>query len=301
MYSNKVIEDVGATEKSVGRICFLVPVNKILKWIETAEKFHLGDCIDFSLIMKPNEGNFFMGSDGEVRSPYKCCWFSSSMGHNHGNLGMLVKELKEDLLLTFSFSGGQSRNDRWLMYATYHLIALNREIILEDYDLLEEAFDGEVVVDRNMIEPGNVSPNPAYVKEFMDHYEGLLESPVDDEPLTMRLMNTALLLLSCKNIVTETVHAPAKLNKARKKKNKKPILSYKLLNVIVPRKRKDHEGSEETGILQRLHLCRGHFKYYSNDKPLFGRITGRFWWQPQVRGSMEMGIIKKEYAILKGL
>lgn len=47
----------------------------------------------------------------------------------------------------------------------------------------------------------------------------------------------------------------------------------------------------------RVHLCRGHFKEYTEQNPLFGRHVGRYWWQPCVRGKKEKGIIAKDYIV----
>lgn len=45
------------------------------------------------------------------------------------------------------------------------------------------------------------------------------------------------------------------------------------------------------------HICRGHFKTYTEEKPLFGSITGTYWWANQVRGSKERGEVKKRYQV----
>lgn len=107
-----------------------------------------------------------------------------------------------------------------------------------------------------------------------------------------------LFLLDCKNIVQKTILPPEKLNKSRVKKGKLPLFEYKILNVELP----GHKASSSlgtgtgTGTPQRVHLCRGHFKEYTPEKPLFGRLVGRYWWQPTVRGKGD-GIIEKEYHV----
>ena len=50
--------------------------------------------------------------------------------------------------------------------------------------------------------------------------------------------------------------------------------------------------------LQRVHLCRGHFKEYTNENPLFGKHVGRFWWQPMVRGDKKRGVLNKDYDVV---
>jgi len=110
-------------------------------------------------------------------------------------------------------------------------------------------------------------------------------------------VNSALMMLNCKNIAVKTEKAPRKLNKKRLKSKKRPILDYHTLNVLLPKKNFLKASGSLPGQKKRVHLCRGHFKYYSEDKPLFGKVTGRHWWQPQVRGDQNQGIVLKKYSV----
>jgi len=47
----------------------------------------------------------------------------------------------------------------------------------------------------------------------------------------------------------------------------------------------------------REHQVRGHFRYYSPDKPLFGRYSGSFWIPDHRRGDDSYGAIKKDYDV----
>lgn len=106
-----------------------------------------------------------------------------------------------------------------------------------------------------------------------------------------------LLLMSCKNISTEVIKAPEVLNKKRRKNGKQEIFDYHILNVIVPSKKQGYREKMELLSRVRIHLCRGHFKEYTKDHPLFGRLTGRYWWQPHVRGQNKEGIVMKDYKV----
>ena len=108
-------------------------------------------------------------------------------------------------------------------------------------------------------------------------------------------------LLSCKNITTDTTDPPERVNKKRLKNGKTPLFRYHILTVDISKGRKLANKSpiQNIGIMP-VHLCRGHFKEYTEEKPLFGRVTGRFWWQPFARGDAKNGIIDKDYNIKKG-
>jgi hypothetical protein len=103
-----------------------------------------------------------------------------------------------------------------------------------------------------------------------------------------------LTLLSCKNIAKKENKPPEKLNKKRIKNGKLPLFSYYTLHI------KDSGNSNSKNVLgdhNRIHLCRGHFKHYTEDNPLFGKLTGMYWWQPHVRGQNKDGIIMKDYSL----
>jgi hypothetical protein len=60
----------------------------------------------------------------------------------------------------------------------------------------------------------------------------------------------------------------------------------------------DIEGEARTkGLRHALHICRGHFKTFSEESPLFGKHTGTYWWESQVRSKAELGIVEKDYRI----
>lgn len=46
-----------------------------------------------------------------------------------------------------------------------------------------------------------------------------------------------------------------------------------------------------------LHFVRGHFKTYTDDAPLFGRLTGSYWWESHARGDVSVGIVTKDYSV----
>jgi hypothetical protein len=103
-------------------------------------------------------------------------------------------------------------------------------------------------------------------------------------------------LLNCKNIVQEAITPPSKLQKKRKANFKQPLFSYHLLKIKAPG-RKHKQGETKDLYYNRIHLCRGHFKEYTKEAPLFGKYTGTYWWQPSVRGNKDRGVIHKDYEV----
>lgn len=114
----------------------------------------------------------------------------------------------------------------------------------------------------------------------------------------------SLSIANCKNsewIRREPRPRRESLTRAEKKKfSQLPLrFAFHTLRITAGRKRivYDGPGSSNSELLLAHHLVRGHFKTYKEDAPLFGKYIGRYWWPPHVRGSLEVGIIEKDYEI----
>jgi hypothetical protein len=109
--------------------------------------------------------------------------------------------------------------------------------------------------------------------------------------------NEFLVLLNCKNIVESPIHPSKSKQRNRKRKGLRPLVSYKVLKVVKGKtvsRRIDHRGG---GNDKRMHSCRGHYKEYTADKPLFGHTVGRVWCPAHVRGNKKLGAVVKSYEV----
>jgi hypothetical protein len=108
-------------------------------------------------------------------------------------------------------------------------------------------------------------------------------------------------ILNCQNVVTKDVLPTEKLNQKRIRNGKLPLYSYKILEVVKGKPRTKNAGSVpwdyKSPEAVRFHLCRGHFKTFTEERPLFGKYSGTFWWNPQSRGDRSKGAIEKEYSV----
>jgi len=110
-------------------------------------------------------------------------------------------------------------------------------------------------------------------------------------------------LLACRNVSERIIPVSSALQKQRKRKNRPPLTEYRILEVRVPIKQcvatdAELKAASKQRIETRFHAVRGHFAHYSEDKPLFGKMSGRFWIPAHVRGSKDAGEIKKDYRII---
>lgn len=105
-------------------------------------------------------------------------------------------------------------------------------------------------------------------------------------------------LLNSKNVTIAEKPLPPKIRKKREKHGQ-PTYSFKRLVVRVKQDDTrwlypDHKPQPTE--LPRHHV-RGHFKNYTEDRPLFGKYTGRYWWNPQWRGLEKIGKVVKVYDV----
>lgn len=108
-------------------------------------------------------------------------------------------------------------------------------------------------------------------------------------------------LAHCKNIeIVDVKKDFKKLNKNRKKKNKSPLFEFKVVKLTDASKKvyTIHDLNDSRKKVN-FHICRGHFKEYNEEKPLFGKLTGKFWVPQHTRGDIKKGFTKKDYIGVK--
>jgi len=142
-----------------------------------------------------------------------------------------------------------------------------------------------------------VSPDPTSKTESTNFTEEWLT--VDDElrdgfGSIRRPALLATSLMHCKNVKT----VPRGKGTTPGKRNHNPCkFTYKVLDIEPMKQVLRTEGkSESVGLRRALHICRGHFKDYT-EHGLFGRNKGIYWWDSAVRGNIDAGIVLKDYRV----
>lgn len=180
---------------------------------------------------------------------------------------------------------------RWLVFATVFL----------ELNELNGKVAAPCVRYSLMIDPDGT------LMEIGSHLSGYDEAAMEDQEraalertgIHCFLMPALLAVgfMHCKNVSLRTEEPPAKLNRARSKRGKPPLVRFHTLEIEPMKQILKHEGQvEKTGLRQALHLCRGHFKDY-RASGLFGRHKGLYWWDAHVRGSATESVVMKDYSI----
>jgi hypothetical protein len=105
-------------------------------------------------------------------------------------------------------------------------------------------------------------------------------------------------LCHANNVSLYEDEVPKPVQKKRRKSGKNPGKTFKCLDIEPMKKQSRRESDEgESDVERALHICRGHFKTYTEENPLFGEHTGTYWWPMHVRGNEDAGEVEKSYRV----
>ena len=106
----------------------------------------------------------------------------------------------------------------------------------------------------------------------------LMDASIKDIEGEAPMLRAAIMLLNSRNLAEhEPKPAPPKLNAARARRGKPPLLGYTHVRVRLTRALAARAGmAADARQPSRLHLVRGHFKI---------RKSGVYWWSPFARGT----------------
>ncbi len=295
MFAHQVIEDIN-------KLCFRGK-DFITGTITSAKKFHVGNTSNLSMATKILVGKSLFWDHAEYcRLPFRQCWFDyvaeDDMAQSTGRKtitkrGILCGELADGLIYAIIFICDQIHG--WTISPVQWLISINRDF-LGYKDNLRHMFGQDIPTDAELMNV-NFLRLPSFIKhEGEINFTTLMEEAdriphlaqhTHDDTYELMILQSTLMLLNCRNVITVYNHAPERLNAKRLQKGKHEIFAHRTIQIEIPSKRYLPGRSSQPGEKQmkRVHLCRGHFKIFTESAPLFGKCTGIYWWQPQVRGT----------------
>ena len=299
MYAHQVIEDcLRYASGSLGEI--IADINqehykKHCDWfagvIDQSIKFHAGDGDSFFNQFPKYNGMAIQGI-GE-KCPYNAMWvdcFSDALGGR--KYGATILTMDNYAMVCCAVKDKNS--EAWLPTPLWHYYSLGGVSLCSN-----EKFKSTIKEKLDIEIEQTVEPQHTCIIKIANASEDVAENGMKLDNPMIALIYIVLGLLNCKNIGTIDNEPPAKLNKSRVKKGMQPIFTYKTL-VIKPTGKRQQSLAAQGLWENRIHLCRGHFKEYTADKPLFGRFAGRYWWQPSVRGRNTQGVVMKDYEVKNG-
>jgi hypothetical protein len=109
---------------------------------------------------------------------------------------------------------------------------------------------------------------------------------------------TGICFAHCRGVRATEHRQPRQQRRARQRANQPPLFDYRTIDIgpAVGILRK--EGHiERNGIAVALHLCRGHFRNYTDEAPLFGKYTGTVYIPMHLRGRDVTRTIIHDYRV----
>lgn len=322
MYSDEAINDISKLIKqgAMGDQRYMSTIKMTKQGINNTQKFHLGYLSDYSHILETMymDGLFQKENGINVKAPYREMWFdynvdigSAQTEHTEdesSKRGIYVCELFPDVLLCHIINY-LDVDRRWMPGLQMHIYLIN-DIFENRPDALsfitgrwipsEATTDLLRTIRKNNYAFIPVSDHLINMGNASDKGAKTAMNLLDEDRHELSILNMALRLLCCKNIITEDIQPTRKVRRKKRMFDipDKRRFTYKVLNIEVPKTRKKtNKTYEPSGAHNRVHFCRGHFKTYTEDAPLFGKYTGTYWWEPTVRGTSDMGPAFKTYSV----
>lgn len=160
----------------------------------------------------------------------------------------------------------------------------NEVILMSTADLI---LSGDRVVKKYYIKHCTTEENFVHVKNFLD--------------TCIVIYYKTMSILNAKNIIIQPNQYEDRFTKHTRKlyQNKNLNLKYHTLSVIKPGKTyiQNRKGCTNFEGSTPLHLCRGHLRTYTQERPLFGKLSGTFFIPAHVRGSIDNGAVVKDYRL----
>jgi len=294
--------------------------------IPKAQNYHMGSDKMIETVKKiqskyDRKQKAFMGiAAHDVKLPYDICWFDFIDTNFLGNyapeftntplkIGMFVnktnpeapKDYPEIIFISPCFSYGPTKS--WVLCSESIFVKVG-----DNYNVTEatELYYSGLITDAEQypvemskrikdLTSTNILHMPSillgdddYGKAWHDLGRKILE-------YSAAILNMFLMILNCQNVITDTIHTYTNKKKVKKINHSKGV-TYKVLKFKLPKSSKRYEDqTDQQESVMPLHLCSGHWKTYTEERPLFGKVVGRWWWPSYMRGDKEIGEVKKDY------
>lgn len=106
---------------------------------------------------------------------------------------------------------------------------------------------------------------------------------------------------NCKNTKLVENNLSRQYRRSRIRHNNGYVEKFYTISIDANRcnKSNDRTSTDNYGLNGRnsFHVCRGHFKHYGQENPLFGRYVGVVWCPMHTKGDISVGNIEKQYHV----
>lgn len=248
---------------------------------------------------------------GELRLPYERVWIEWNNQRNteygYGDIwqAALCVPFKDYLAVVNALSGEEklsqhlSKRAEHVIQNIHHDKDINISWVIFGFAII----NGGLRTNLNVLKIG-YDKNQKYIG--MDGYVEEVFPQKEGTDSTSNLIDlywdalVAIGWINCKNVTTQEHERRVNPKKQRRKPNATKAQGLKYSTIHLPNEPHSNgttKGSSGTNCEKSLHTVRGHFKTFTEDKPLLGKHVGTYWWGWQVRGSKEVGEVVSDYKV----
>jgi hypothetical protein len=182
------------------------------------------------------------------------------------------------------------------------LIGAGEDLVIRDGNYVHAFLRYSVMVDGSFSDPSEILLSPL-ASQFA---QGIVEGDPARKELGIHLAARyfsdipllALSFMHCNNVQIEERGLQSGKRRTRGQNRSQPEYKHYVLRIDAIKHILERVGQVgEHGIAQALHICRGHFRTYTEDGPLFGKHTGTFFVSQHLRGVASAGQVRKDYDI----
>lgn len=244
-----------------------------------------------------NQDEFFC-KDCVLNLPWDICWFEYQFPSQTMQDGKILKNRNpnKDVCGVLAIYDKHTNKNTYQVFAT---LGSEETFCLGEWtEPRGIRFFGGASINISKIDSYKILIGPFLKKQVLN---GVLSEELAAEGVTSEINNVqyATTFCHCRNVDYYEQACPPKLQKARIKKGRIPQETYKILDIgeLKTQAKTSAKETNESELSRALHICRGHFKTYTDENPLFGNITGTYWWPMHKRGDAKNGTAKKDYKI----
>jgi hypothetical protein len=302
MFAHQVIKDLRHYSSEFKKGCLRCQASKhsralqydsMIPGIIESQKFHMGDIYAlYEMFLRDNDKDMFMGDNVvNMELPYSNMWITTTRKRELNEFvtkeAVWITKITDIIWFVVHFK--YLTDWRWIPLRVASLVVVGG-MTQEINQFLEKLFPKKV--------PSFIGSAIVPIVCEASLSQDFINEEIKSTIPNLYVLQNTIKLLNCKNIQTERISAPQQLNKKRIRSGKLPIYDYHVLNLVLPSNK--NRGYQEQSVPlshNRVHLCRGHFKEYTKEHPLFGKYAGLYWWEPSVRGQNRDGIVMKDYSV----
>lgn len=279
--------------------------------LTTLDRVRRSELLKMPKLLLNNVADYYYTSDREFwrpsdfpscRPPFDELWYEFKMPRQIWSKARGETRMPERFLSSDFYMAGIVRKlpDGFfgMLSATYRVDFQGGRLTIEkgaslaqaSYDLNDEGFISRVG-DCGFLDGGGL------YRDLTQDKEQLADFLYQFHPVWL-----AFSFANCRNVEVSQVVPPPKLQRARVRRNKEPLVSYRVINILplsAKPSAKRTVVSDDPGSVA-LHIRRGHYVHYGpkyGKGLLFGKLEGMFWKEATAVGNAQAGTVVHDYKV----